>query len=100
MYDRGSSLKPLFVYKLFWYHNFTQLFFLTFRFCCSEQRRAERVLAGRHGQGRQEEAHAAHVQRTADLRAGEDLRADQVPGRARARQAGVRARHDRVASQG
>lgn len=75
-------------------------FFLNCRFCCSEQRRAERVFSGRHGQGRQEEAHEAHLQWPADLRAGEDLRADQVPGRAGAGQARVRTRHDRVTSQG
>lgn len=55
---------------------------------------------GGGGQGRQEEAHEAHVQRPADLRAGEDVRADQVPGGARTRQAGLRPGHDRVTSQG
>lgn len=55
---------------------------------------------GGGGQGRQEEAHEANVQRPADLRAGEDVRADQVPGGARARQAGLRPGHDRVPSQG
>uniref|UniRef100_A0AAQ4NZX2 Uncharacterized protein n=1 Tax=Gasterosteus aculeatus aculeatus TaxID=481459 RepID=A0AAQ4NZX2_GASAC len=41
------------------------------------------------GQGREEEAHAAHLLRAADLRAGENLRADQVPRGPRARAARV-----------
>lgn len=63
----------------------------------SEQRRAERVCgAGRTWQGWQEEAHTTHLQWAADLRAGEDLWTDQVPGRTRAREASIRARHDWV----
>lgn len=52
------------------------------------------------GQGRQEEAHASDVQRSADFRPGENVRADQVLGGTGARQAGVRPRHDRVTSEG
>lgn len=51
------------------------------------------------GQGRQEETHPAHVQRTADLRAGEDLRADQVLGRTRTSEISLRLRDERVPSQ-
>jgi len=60
--------------------------------CCSEQLES--------GQGRQEEAHEAHVQRATDLRAREDFRADQVPGGPGTGEARVRAGHDRVPSQG
>lgn len=60
--------------------------------CSSEQFSPE--LVQRERQRRQEEAHATHLQRAADLRAGEDLRADKVPGRPGASQAGLRARHD------
>lgn len=52
------------------------------------------------GQGRQEEAHPAHLQRAANLRPGENLRADQVSGRSGAGEAGVRPGDDRVASEG
>ena len=51
-------------------------------------------------QGREEEAHPAHLLRPADLRAGEDVRADEVPGGAGARQAGLRPRHVRISSEG
>lgn len=50
------------------------------------------------GQRRQEKAHEADLQWAADLRAGEDLRTDQVPSGPGARQACVRAGHDRVTS--
>lgn len=52
------------------------------------------------GQGRQEEAHASDVQRSADIRSRENIRTDQVLGGTGARQAGVRPRHDRVTSEG
>ena len=51
-------------------------------------------------QGWEEEAHPAHLLRPADLRAGEDVRADEVPGGAGARQAGLRPRHVRISSEG
>lgn len=69
--------------------------------CCyysSVSQRTGRVTAAR--QGWQEKTHTAHVQRPTDLRVGEDLRADQIPGRARTREASIRAGNDGVASQG
>jgi len=51
-------------------------------------------------EGRQEEAHEAHVQRATDLRAREDFRADQVPGGSGTGETGVRTRHDRISSEG
>ena len=50
--------------------------------------------------GRQEEAHATLLLRAADLRAGEDLRADQVFGRPRSCETGLRAGHEREPGQG
>ena len=52
------------------------------------------------GLRQQEEAHAADLLRPADLRPREDLRADQIPGGARAGETGLRPRDDRVTSQG
>lgn len=43
---------------------------------------------------RQEKAHAPDVQRPADFRAREDVRANKVPRRSRASQTGLRTRHD------
>lgn len=65
------------------------------RFCCSE-----------HGwpidrdvrQGCEEEAHSAHLLRTANIRAGENLRTNQVPGRTGTGETGIRARNDGVSS--
>ena len=47
---------------------------------------------------REEETHEADVFRATDLRAGEDLRADQVLGGTRTSQACLRARDDGIAS--
>ena len=57
-------------------------------------------LAGTFRQGRQEEAHQAHILWSADLCLGEDVRADQVPGRARESQARIRSGDDRISSEG
>lgn len=62
------------------------------RRCCSEQFES--------GQGRQEEAHEAHVQRATDLRARENIRTDQVPGGSGTGETRVRAGHDRITGEG
>ena len=58
-------------------------------------RKSPLVLAGPR---REEEAHQADVFGSADLRAREDLRADQVLGGAGTSQARLRAGHDGIAS--
>ena len=52
------------------------------------------------GQGRQEEAHETHVLGAADLRAGEDVRTDQVSGGAWESPTSLRLGNVRVTSQG
>ena len=54
----------------------------------------------RRPRARQEEAHEADLQRPADIRPREDVRADQVPSGSREGQARLRPRHVRVPSQG
>ena len=52
------------------------------------------------GDVRQEETHQADIQRTSDLRSGENIRADKIPGRARESTAGLLSGHDGVPGQG
>ena len=52
------------------------------------------------GQGREEEAHAAHVLWPADICFGEDVRTDKVLGGARAGKVSVRTGHVRESGQG
>lgn len=51
-------------------------------------------------QGRKEKAHQTDVQWPADIRTGENLRANQILGGSGTRQARVRIGHDRITSEG
>lgn len=52
------------------------------------------------GDVRQEETHQANIQRTSDLRSGENIRADKISGRAGESTAGLLSGHDWVPGQG
>lgn len=60
----------------------------------------DRIRRNRRARGRQEEAHEADVQRAANLRPRENVRADEIPSGAGTRQIGLRPRHVGVAGQG